>query len=322
MSWKLLLLLVSVPLTAAGNLIAGRYALDSFTPTQANTLRYALALVLLLPMVKRWPRPERRDLPWLAGTGLLGIWVYNFLFFSALQLIPASEAGLLEMIIPAASLALAWLVLKEKITSRGLIGVGISFLGIVWLMRILPPSAAGAKLSGTWQGEILMVVAVCIFAVYSITSKFAMRRLPPPAVATWSCVFGLIPMLAITLPGLVSAPEVLTHASLASWLGVLYGGVIGFVYNIIAWYYCFRHVGVAKTNIFLYLVPVFGAMLAIPIFRESLTVWQLFGAGLTLVGVVLATWPGTKKPSAAEAAPAEPPPSDVVRTPPPRGDVP
>jgi drug/metabolite transporter (DMT)-like permease len=282
--------LVSVPLTAAGNLIAGRYALDSFTPTQANALRYALALVVLLPMLRRWPRPEQRDMPWLICTGLLGICLYNVLFFSTLKLIPATEAGLLEMIIPAASLALAWLVLRESITLRQVVGITIGWFGLIWLMRILPITALGGKTSKDWGGEILMIFAVMIFAVYAIVSKFAMRRLPPPAVATWSCLVGTVPLVLFAAPGLISSPRTLAEASLASWLGVAYGGVIGFVYNIIAWYYCFRRVGVAKTNVFLYLVPIFGAVLAIPIFGESLTGWQVFGSAVSLTGVVLATW--------------------------------
>jgi drug/metabolite transporter (DMT)-like permease len=149
-----------------------------------------------------------------------------------------------------------------------------------------------------------MLVAVACFAVYSIVSKFAMARLPPPAVATWSCLFGLIPLLAFAVPTTISDPAVLADASLASWLGVVYGGVVGFVYNIIAWYYCFRRVGVARTNIFLYLVPIFGALMAVPIFDEQLTGWQIFGAAVTTFGVVLATaqWRRTAAAPAAEAA--------------------
>jgi hypothetical protein len=39
--------------------------------------------------------------PTLAGTGLLEICIYNVLFFYALTLVPAAEAGLIKMIIPA-----------------------------------------------------------------------------------------------------------------------------------------------------------------------------------------------------------------------------
>jgi len=304
-SWKFLVLLVSVPLTAAGNLIAGRFALESFSPAEANALRYCLALVVLLPLMGRWPRPQRRDVPWLIGTGVLGICVYNILFFRALQLIPASEAGLIEMIIPAASLALAWLVLKERISGRQIIGIAVGWFGIVWLMRILPSDAARAKSSNDWRGDVLMVAAVMVFAVYAIVSRFAMRRLPPPAVATWSCLSGAVPLVLLAAPGLIGSPDKLVDASLASWLGVVYGGVIGFVYNIIAWYHCFRRVGVAKTNIFLYLVPVFGAMMAVPIFDESLTGWQLFGSAVTMVGVVLATWVRRSEKDGTEAPPLE-----------------
>jgi drug/metabolite transporter (DMT)-like permease len=288
-SWKFLILLVSVPLTAAGNLIAGRYALNSFTPPQANALRYLLALLILLPILHRWPRPRRSEIPALSVTGVLGVCIYNILFFSALELIPAAEAGLLEMIIPAASLALAWLLLRERINMRQVTGIVVGWFGVVWLVKILPPGAIAGKTSGDWRGEILMIVAVLIFAVYSITGKSAMTRLPPPAVATWSCLFGTIPLVLLAVPEFAADPHRLLHATLASWLGVVYGGAVGFVYNIIAWYYCFRRIGVARTNIFLYLVPIFGAALAVPIFHESLTGWQVFGSSITLFGVVLAT---------------------------------
>lgn len=283
------LLLVSVPLTAAGNLIAGRYALDSFSPLEANALRYGLALALLAPMLGRWPAPTRRELPVLVATGLLGICIYNLLFYEALELIPASEAGLLEMTIPAASLFLAWAFLREKVAARHVVGIVVSFVGTVWLLQILPSAAADAKSADTWRGEALMLAGVLCFAVYAIFSKSAMQRLPPTAVATYSCLFGVLPLLALALPRFVAQPDVLTDASVASWLAILYGAVVGFVYNIIAWYYCFRRVGVARTNVFLYLVPIFGALLAVPIFEEHLTGWQVFGAGVTMFGVVLAT---------------------------------
>jgi len=317
MSPVLILLLLSVPLTAAGNLIAGRYALDSFSPAQANALRYLLALLLLAPMLRRWPAPSRRELPILAATGILGICVYNLLFFRALKIIPASEAGLLEMTIPAASLFLAWLFLRERVSRRQIVGMVISWCGTIWLLRIIPAEAATAKPPGAWRGEALMLTAVAIFAVYSIVSKFAMARLPPPAVATWSCLFGCIPLLALTVPAFVTEPSVLSGASVASWLGVVYGGVVGFVYNIIAWYYCFRRVGVARTNIFLYLVPIFGALMAVPIFNERLTGWQIFGAAITTFGVVLATAQSRRaaSPAAEAAVPAAAPAEAAGRAP-------
>ncbi len=302
-SWPFLALLVSVPLTAAGNLIAARYALNSFSPIQANALRYLVALAVLVPMLSRWPRPRRAELPVLAATGVLGVCVYNILFFHALQLIPVAEAGLLEMIIPAASLMLAWLFLRERIAGRQIAGVLLGWFGIVWLVKILPPGAAAAKTTGEWRGELLMIAAVVVFAVYAITGKLGMQRLPPPAVATWSCICGTIPLVILAVPSFAAQPGTLVHASLASWLGVLYGGAVGFVYNIIAWYYCFRRIGVARTNLFLYLVPVFGAALAVPIFSESLTAWQVLGSGITLVGVVVATVQLGKRETGAAVTP-------------------
>ncbi|MDI3291367.1 DMT family transporter [Polyangium sp. 15x6] len=302
MSFRLYLLLVLVPLTAAGNLIAGKFALRSFSPSQANALRYLLALVVLLPMLRRWPRPTRKELAMLAATGLLGICVYNLLFFEAMRLIPLSEAALLEMTIPAASLALARGILRERISLRQVVGVVVSFAGALWLLRILPPGASAVKTDADWRGEALMLLSVACFAVYSIISKLAMQRLPPPAVATWSCLWGTVPLLLLSVPSFLASRATLGEASLESWLGVLYGSLIGFVFNIIAWYYCFREAGVAKTNTFLYLVPIFGALLAMMIFGERLTGWQVFGAGVTFGGVLLATLERKPVPPLEDAA--------------------
>jgi len=305
--WPLMfwILLISVPLTAAGNLVAGRYALNSFSPVQANALRYLVALAVLAPIARRWPLPQRRELPALAANGLLGICIYNVLFFYSLTLIPVAEAGLLEMIIPAASLLLAWLFLHEKISTRQIMGVMVGWLGIVWLVKLLPYGAGATKTASDWRGEIIMIVAVLIFAVYAVMGQSSLRRLPPPAVATWSCIFGTIPLVLFALPAFISSPRILLDASLASWLGVAYGGLIGFVFNIIAWYYCFQRIGVARTNIFLYLVPIFGAALAVPIFNESLTPWQIFGTAVTFSGVLLATVQPRRREAPKEAVEQE-----------------
>jgi len=289
-SWRVAVLLVAVPLTAAGNLIAGKFALRSFSPMEANALRYVLALFVLVPLLPRWPRLERRDLPLMVVNGVIGICAYNLLFFGAMTLIPASEVALLELAIPAGSLALAWLLLQERIGIRQIAGMAISWSGALWLLRILPTTAMTVKTSADWRGEILMIVGVACFSAYSITSKLSMRRQPPPAVATWSCLFGAIPLVLLAAPPLAADPGILARATPASWIGIVYGGLVGFVFNIIAWYYCFRAVGVARTNIFLYLVPVFGALLAMMIFSERLTLWQLFGAAVMMAGVVLATF--------------------------------
>lgn len=302
MNWKLYTLLVAVPLTAAGNLVAGKFALRSFSPAQANTLRYLLALVVLLPTLRWWPRPTLKEMPLLAATGLLGICVYNLLFFQAMQLIPLSEVALLEMTIPAASLALAAAILREKITARQVAGIIVSFAGALWLLRILPPGASALKTDADWRGEVLMLLSVACFAAYSIVSKLAMRRLPPPAVATWSCIWGSLPLLILSAPSFFSTSTTLSDASVESWLSIAYGGLIGFVFNIVAWYYCFREAGVAKTNIFLYLVPIFGALLAMVVFGERLSGWQVFGAVVTLAGVVLATFERKPQPAPEGAA--------------------
>jgi drug/metabolite transporter (DMT)-like permease len=302
MNWKLLVLLVAVPLTAAGNLVAGKFALLSFSPAQANALRYLLALAVLLPMLRRWPMPTLREMGVLAATGLLGICIYNLLFFEAMRLIPLSEVALLEMTIPAASLVLARVLLRERGSSRQILGIVVSFAGAVWLLRILPPEASALKTAMDWRGEVLMLLGVACFALYSVVSKFAMKRLPPTAVATWSCLFGSLPLVLMAAPGMLSGELHWGEVSLGSWLGVLYGGLIGFVFNIVAWYYCFREAGVSKTNIFLYLVPIFGAILAMLVFGESLSGWQVFGSAITLAGVVLATFERKPRPAAGTAA--------------------
>lgn len=307
MSWRVAVLLVAVPLTAAGNLIAGKFALRSFSPMEANALRYTLALVVLLPLLPRWPRLERRDIPMLVANGLTGICVYNLLFFGAMTLIPASEVALLELAIPAGSLALAWLLLHERIGLRQILGMAVSWSGALWLLRILPTAAMTVKTSADWRGELLMAIGVACFSVYAITGKLAVRRLPPPAVAAWSCLFGTVPLVLLAVPPLLADPGTLSRAAALSWMGVVYGGLIGFVFNIIAWYYCFRAVGVARTNIFLYLVPVFGALLAMMIFSERLTGWQLFGAAVMMGGVVLATFErsGAARPAEPVLAPRQ-----------------
>src|SRR6476620_7263314 len=91
--------LVMVALFWAGTFISTRIASQIFEPFTGAFIRYAIALLLLLPLALRQNRKlfsvEKKNLPVLLLLGFTGIFAYNFFFFKGLKTVPASRGALL-----------------------------------------------------------------------------------------------------------------------------------------------------------------------------------------------------------------------------------
>ncbi|MGM0507527.1 MAG: DMT family transporter, partial [Bacteroidota bacterium] len=79
-----------------------------------------------------------------------------------------------------------------------------------------------------------------------------------------------------------------TQISPAAWGGVIYSGIFSIAVAFMLWNYGIRQVGAVRTSTFQNLVPVMGLFFGVTLLNEPLLPLQYLGAGLTVVGIVLA----------------------------------
>ena len=202
-NWRPYLLLAIAPLCWAGNIVLARGVVDLIAPVTLAFWRWTVASLLLLPFAysharRDWPLFVRR---WkmMVFLSLVGISGFNTLLYMAVHTTTAINGALIQTIMPAVIILISLLAFKEKITRLQSLGVTFCMLG-AGLVVLRGRLSTFMDLSFV-QGDILMLAAVLLYALYS---AFLQRR---PSIHPLSFLFftfvlgalGLLPMYLLEL---------------------------------------------------------------------------------------------------------------------------
>ena len=168
---RLALMLSLPPLLWVGNAVVGRMAISQISPLWLNASRWALALLLLLPLGWRVfaSRARRAELwarwPHLALLGLTGVGVYNALQYLALKTSTPLNVTLIAASSPVWMLAIGAVFYGERPRRAQVIGAALSLGGVaVVLARGQPAMLLRVHLV---PGDVLMLGAIVSWCVYS-----------------------------------------------------------------------------------------------------------------------------------------------------------
>ncbi|PSN10072.1 EamA family transporter [filamentous cyanobacterium CCT1] len=270
-----------------GTFIAGRLVVQDMGAFSAAFCRFAIASLALLILTHTLegalPCPPRKLWLPIALLGLTGIFAYNVFFFSGLKTVEAGRAALIIALNPVAIALGAALWLKDPLSRTRLAGIGLSLLGAAVVISDGNP----VKLlrGDVGLGELFMLGCVLSWMSYTLLGKAVMAELSPFAATTYACLSGALMLLGPALgEGLVGA---IATATVTTWVGLLYLGVLGSAVGF-SWYYDgLRQLGPARAGVFINLVPVFAIALAALFLNEIPTSSLLLGGSLVIAGVVL-----------------------------------
>ena len=270
-----------------GAFVAGRHVSQRLGPCTIAFLRFAMASVLLLALVRwkegRWPRPNRSQMGAIALLGATGILAYNVLFFKGLSLIEAGRASLIIATIPAFIALASAVLLGERLGIIKTVGILLSILGAVVVVsrgRLGPEFIQGLGL-----GELLISGCVLSWVAYSLIGKVVMRTLSPLVAVAYSVAVGTAGLFVSA--GLEGLSASVTQASPLDWLAIAYMAVAATVIGFVWFYEGVKQVGATRAGLFINFVPVFAVLLARLFLGEPLTVSLALGAALVLSGTYL-----------------------------------
>ena len=283
------LLLVLTVLFWAGNFVLARAVRLEVPPVGLSFWRWTLAAAILLPFVWRemrasWPL-VRRHLLLMAALSLFGVASFNTLVYSGLQTTTASNAVLLQSIVPVVILLLARLLLGSRVKALQTLGILVSMTGVLVIVTRGEP---GLVLEfGVGRGDLLILAAVFSWAVYSVLLK----KLPPGleglSLLGYTVLMGVLFILPWYLWEAASgARMVLSGVTLTS---VLYVAVFPSLLAYLFWNRAVGEVGPNRAGQFIHLMPVFGSLLSVVFLGERLYVYHLAGILLVAAGIYLAT---------------------------------
>jgi drug/metabolite transporter (DMT)-like permease len=284
-----LLLLWLPPLFWAGNLVLGRALGASFPPVSLAVGRWLVALIALAPFVagdvrRQWPA-LRAAWKLILACGAFGIAGYNALAYVALQTTPTASVAFLNSTLPLMVPVAAALLGVERIATRTIAGIVISFAGVTWIVaRGDLASLAGLSLAG---GEMLVIIAVANYALYSVLLRRKPGNITPLVFLAATMASGLFVLAPFCAYELASGARIPTDA--ASLGAVLYIGLFASLFAFILWNRCVATLGASVTGVSFHLVAVFTALLAFAVLGETVHPFHVIGIALILAGFFVAT---------------------------------
>ncbi len=281
------LLLSLTMLFWAGNVVFGRGLHAEVPPFAISFWRWTLAALLLLPFVWRELVARRavigREWPVLMAEGLFLVVGGNMLLYLAVNYTTALNASLINAGQPLVTAALAALVLRERTGPAQALGIAIGLGGVV---AIVTRGDAGVVLDFEANpGDLWMLVAIVNWSIYAIILRLRPSALSAPAHLFFVMGFG----------GLLTAPFFAWEAAFVrsfviaphTLLFLLYTAVFASIVAVMFWNIGIATLGANRSVIFTNLLPVFVALIGLPILGERLQPFHLAGFALIFAGIVL-----------------------------------
>jgi drug/metabolite transporter (DMT)-like permease len=282
------LLLSITALCWAGNAIVGRLAAGHIPPVTLSFLRWSLAFLIILPfawkhLVRDWAAIRAR-LGIMVVLSITGIGAFNTLQYWALEHTQALNTLLLQSAGPLFVAGWALVLLGNRLTLAQAGGIVLSLAGV--LVILLHGDLTTLKDIEFNRGDLIFVVALVIFGLYSVLSLKRPRIHGLSFVGfTFGC--GAAVLIPLLIWELLTRP--LMQLNTANLLSLFYVAVFP---STLA-YLCFNRgvqlIGANRAAPFFHMVPVFGAAMAIVFLGEHPQTFHVIGFALVLTGVFVAS---------------------------------
>ena len=224
-------------------------------------------------------RIRLRDIWVFIGTGVVSVTLFNWCYFTCIELSEASIAVVLLYTSPIFVMLMSALLFRERITVRKVIALCLTFTGCVFVAGVLGGSVHIAPLA-----LAAGVASGFFYALYSIFGRVALKRYDPLTITFYTFVAGSVAGLILGDPGNVVAAVTASPSVLWLYLGL---GVFCTLLPYIFYTTGLRGMETGRAAILATVEPVVGALIGIFVFAESTDPLKLFGMGLILASVVL-----------------------------------
>ena len=279
-----------------------KHAFREIDPQAFNALRMSTASLVFLAVIlgarvrasSRQPAAEAaaasvfytpaavttRDWWGFAGLGLVGHCGYQYFFMGGLARTSVANSSLMLGATPVIVALLSAATGLERIGRLHWMGAALSMAGIYLVVG----QGFSSGSHGT-AGDLMMFVAVCCWAIYTMGARPLMARHSPVGVTGTSMIIGTLMYVPIAWPGLRALEWHAVSASTWGWL--VYSAVFALCVSYTIWYAGVRQLGTARTSIYSNLVPIVAMLTAVIVLHEPLGPRKILGAAAVLAGVAL-----------------------------------
>ncbi|MBO0662950.1 DMT family transporter [Jiella sp. MQZ9-1] len=281
------LVLAAVALFWAGNAVAGKLAAGHISPMLLTLLRWSFATLFVAPFAlphlrREWPEIRPR-LAYLAILGIVGFASFNAIFYLAVTYTTAINVAIEQSAMPLVVFLANFILFRMRVTRLQIVGFSLTLIGVAL-------TTSHGDLTTLFaldlnRGDALMVIAVLLYGGYTV----ALRSKPKIHWLSTIFVLSFASFLAsIVYAGIEFAMGQTQLPDLQGGVAALYTAIFPSLFAQSLYIRGVEMIGPNRANLFINLVPVFGALLAVAIIGEKLHLYHVAALVCVLGGITLA----------------------------------
>ncbi|HOO62838.1 MAG TPA: EamA family transporter [Synergistaceae bacterium] len=269
----------------ASNIVIGRSIASAIGPLTLSGARFTLAALLFGFLLFRdrsfslKKHASSSTTLLFLGMALTGVVAFSPLLYLGLRYTTAANAALINGTGPLMTGFLALLLLREPMSFRQITGACVALGGIGLLLS--RGSLSFVTEHRINQGDLVVILAVFLWGLYSVLGKKTMRSVSPLVTTAVSTFMGLPFLYALAFLELRHFP---VSWSLPLFGAVLYVGLIPAALGFYAWNAGVARLGPSGAMVFYNTLPLYGALLGYLCLGEPLGMLHLAGGALIIGG--------------------------------------
>ncbi|MGH4121753.1 MAG: DMT family transporter [Clostridium sp.] len=259
---------------------------EEVDPILSAFYRFALAAIILFIIMKvKYPKEKilKEDKLKLALGGLFGVAIYFIFENYSVAYTSASNVAILIATIPVFTLFSQKILYKEKMTYGKIIGATLSLIGII---IIIASKGRVSLFSKGSIGDLMALGAVFSWVIYNMVCSSFKRNYRIITITTYQIMWGalfLSPSLLFSTLQVPSTKVVLNIVFLS-----IFCSCIGYIIYV----YCLKELGATIITTYINLQPIMSLIAAAVLLNEVITVGQVIGCTIIIMGVTLVSLDG------------------------------
>jgi len=286
---NVIFLIIVAAIGGGSNAPFAKVALGAFQPFTIVFMRFLIASLALLPLIRRRGELNLRVMRELLPVALIGS-LNPILLFIAMQFTQASIAPLIYAAVPLMTALYLHFFRRRKIATGKVLGIVLGFTGVAVII-LLPLLQQGGIDFRRFGGNLLILGAAIAFMMYGILSSDKQQRLQiTPLALTYS--FVLVTML-LCIPFAIFEvirwplePATIRASHILATFGT---GLLGTAIFYMAYQKAIQLSSEVTASLFTYLQPIATIIFAVILVGESITLPFVIGGTLAVIGAGIAT---------------------------------
>jgi drug/metabolite transporter (DMT)-like permease len=198
----------------------------------------------------------------------------------------ASNGAILNLLIPVISAMLASMMLKEKLTVLRIVSLVIG-LGGVFLMSAGDWKQASFGQMRFMTGNLLILGGCLGSSFYNVYCKGLMQRFTEIEILIYSYITASLASLPLLIWVEPFSFRTFLQFDWQSWAAFAFLALCMYGASMLLFFKALQHLDVTTASTSLYLVPVFGVLLAGTLLGERLNMLSIVGAAVVLTATLL-----------------------------------